>query len=1118
MTTLADKAILLGADNRPPMLEKDMYDSWKSIIELYMMNRQHGIMILESIENGPLIWPSVVENKVTRPKKYSELSVTEAIQADCDVKATNIILQYSHQRDLHTTNVDQLHAYLGQHEFYANESLQYGSPYQSQQYSHTQLSTHISITYPSNDFQSSVHHNVYTPSSSIPQVEYPPSVNQQPDFSQPDSGLIVLMFQKGDDPIDAINHMLSFLTAIVTSRYPPTNNKLRNSSNPRQQATINNKRVTIQPIQGRHTSLAAGTSRTYTSRASGNNSGKQRTVICYNCKGEDDLAEVHNQDNVTHNLINQAVQAMPLSEQSNIVNQSEIEITSDSNIIPYSQYINLDNKSVNETLTAELERYKDQVRILKDTHNVDLKSNDIVSDSCAQSVEIDNLKQTLLEHLKEKESLKQTVTLFKNDFQKEESRNIDREIALEKHIKELNNKAQQLEPKLYDGNVLQKTNAIVIRNSKETLMLAEESRSKMLLKQKDPMMPEKKVNTKPVDYTVLNQLSQDFETRFVPQTELSAEQVFWFQNLVVQIVLWYLDSGCSKHMTEDRSQLTNFVDKFLGTVKFGNDHVEKIMVYGDYQIGNVTISRVYFVEGLGHNLFSVGQFCDSDLEVAFRQHTCFVDILGPSDTPLCYLCTCEQCGNILIHGTCLKCNSGAGNSFPYDSIPESFNEVQIIPNPPPQSHFNIYLCQICENNSHYGYECSQRVPLVYEPKPCYNQNFGDNTYSHESPSVTPQIDHHCCYKSGDSLNDFFCHHSTYEFCGNGAHDGYNCPLQVPFIQTLPSFPQQYPCCEDYRGPHETFQFNPFVNIQNEPDNHELFISKLIQQKLQNEYAQPFSTIAITFDLPTVEPEDSLRMGDEHLDTISATKSDEFIKSSVENLIPSPSESTDLSDSECDVSACDDFTTFSNLLFDADDDLSSSDDESFSNKDISKKIYSNPLFDEEIISIKIDPHHFNAESDLRESLLNYDSSIISSSSKIDSLLDEFAGELILLKINPPGIDETDCDAEEEIRLINCCMITHLLDSDSFMEKFDLSFTPDDSMPSGIEEDDYDSERDMLIFEELLSNNSLPLPENESFHFDIPSSSRPPAKPPDDSGILTVKVVDDLSELYVPLPKL
>ncbi|GKF23643.1 hypothetical protein Tco_0075965 [Tanacetum coccineum] len=163
----------------------------------------------------------------------------------------------------------------------------------------------------------------------------------------------------------------------------------------------------------------------------------------------------------------------------------------------------------------------------------------------------------------------QTVTLLKNNFKKEESRNIDREIALEQKIKQLDNivykrgqsaqtvhmltkpqffndhttkqalgfqnpfylkKAQQLEPKLYDGNVIKNTSTIVIPDSEETLILAEESRSKTLLKQQDPMMLEKKVNTKPVDHAVLNQLSQDFETRFVPQTELSTKQAFWSQN------------------------------------------------------------------------------------------------------------------------------------------------------------------------------------------------------------------------------------------------------------------------------------------------------------------------------------------------------------------------------------------------------------------------------------------------------------------------------------------------------------------------------------------------------------------------------------------------------------
>nr|GFA88127.1 hypothetical protein [Tanacetum cinerariifolium] len=279
------------------------------------------------------------------------------------------------------------------------------------------------------------------------------------------------------------------------------------------------------------------------------------------------------------------------------------------------------------------------------------------------------------------------------------------------------------------------------------------------------------------------------------------------------------------------------------------------------------------------------------------------------------------------------------------------------------------------------------------------------------------------------------------------------------------------------------------------------------------------------------------------------ESDEFIKSSVENLVPSPSESED--DRECDVPACDDFTTFSNLLFDADDDFSTSDNKSFCDEDILKEIYSNPLFDEEIISIKIDLHHLNAEFDLIEYLLNHDSLIISSSSKIDSLLDEFTGELILLKSIPPGIDEADYGTKEENCLIKKLLYDNsssrlpeefifensdaeiesfsqstipVKESDSLMEEIDLSFTLDDSMPSSIENDDYDSEVDMLILEEFLSNDSLSLLEKGSFHFDIPSSPRPSAKPPDDdeikpnSGILTIKMVGDISKHDVPMSRL
>ncbi|GJX06442.1 hypothetical protein Tco_0194374 [Tanacetum coccineum] len=288
------------------------------------------------------------------------------------------------------------------------------------------------------------------------------------------------------------------------------------------------------------------------------------------------------------------------------------------------------------------------------------------------------------------------------------------------------------------------------------------------------------------------------------------------------------------------------------------------------------------------------------------------------------------------------------------------------------------------------------------------------------------------------------------------------------------------------------------------------------------------SIAVAPDLPIT---DSLIMEDEHLDTILETELDEENESSVKDLNLTPSEYEDLFDneSECDVPVCDDsspkFTTFSNPLFDSNDDFTSN------------------------------PHHFNAESDLIESLLNRDTSIVSSP-KFDSLLEEFSGELAHIDLIFPEIDEADFDPEEEIRLVEKLLYDNssprppkelnsdnsdaviesfspspipIESSDSLMEEIDIFLASDDSIPPGIENDDYDSERDIL--EELLNNDSLSLPENESFHFDRyydPSSPLPPAKPPDDdgiyfdaepdTGILTIKVVDDISERYVIKPRI
>nr|GFC64864.1 hypothetical protein [Tanacetum cinerariifolium] len=214
------------------------------------------------------------------------------------------------------------------------------------------------------------------------------------------------------------------------------------------------------------------------------------------------------------------------------------------------------------------------------------------------------------------------------------------------------------------------------------------------------------------------------------------------------------------------------------------------------------------------------------------------------------------------------------------------------------------------------------------------------------------------------------------------------------------------------------------------------------------------------------------MGDEYLDTVQATESDEFIKSSVENLVPNPSESE--GENSCDLLAC--FTTFSNILFDAEYEFDSVDDQSLHNEDFPEEIFLNPLFEEEINSTRIGQHHFN----------------------IDSLLDEFVGELTILKSIPPGINETDYHPENEIRLSQRLLYDNSsprppeefvsensnADDESFspspiMEEIDLTFTPDDPMLPSIEEYDDDS-RDILIREKLLDNYSLPIPENESFH--------------------------------------
>ncbi|GJU80382.1 retrovirus-related pol polyprotein from transposon TNT 1-94 [Tanacetum coccineum] len=304
--------------------------------------------------------------------------------------------------------------------------------------------------------------------------------SEQPSISR-QTQLSLFQFSRREyDLIDEIHLHDVFLTAVVTSRYPTTNNQLRTSSNPRQQATIYDGKVTVQPVQGRHTSYAAGTTRKYTSGASGSNTGKPRTVICYNCKGEGHIAkqwnqalteeeiafladpglpDVQNSQTVTtHNAAYQADDLDAYDSDCDELNSAKIalmanlsrngsnalteETVQNSNssaqqdVLILSMFDQITTQvthcnSVNKALTTELDRYKEEVKELKEKQNVE----NSFSGPNEQFAEIAHLKQNLFEQGQEKDSLMKTVSELKNKLQLEENRNIEREIELEKKIK-----------------------------------------------------------------------------------------------------------------------------------------------------------------------------------------------------------------------------------------------------------------------------------------------------------------------------------------------------------------------------------------------------------------------------------------------------------------------------------------------------------------------------------------------------------------------------------------------------------------------------------------------------------------------------------------------------------
>nr|GEV27550.1 hypothetical protein [Tanacetum cinerariifolium] len=537
MTTLAEYIIVVGAENRPLMLEKSMYDSWASHIRLFINGKKNDRMMLDSIDNGLLVYPTVVgKDGQTRPKIYSELTEAQQLQDDCDVQQTNIILHslppdvkfvidVKLAKSLYTTNYDQLYAYLSQHELHANKSPQHSG---SSMYPLPQQFTPI--------YKEPIHHqHHHTPlnpqqQSVSPQPFISPSVTQQ---SQAEflNWTLVSLFQYFSKERIRLNvstkqwhsyllwHQGFHLRTINSERLlileikqPFKTEEEKLTLVKAQEAgqifdeeqlafltdpEIEEAQVAQQTIPQNSTFQTEDLD-AYDSDCDDISSAK--AVLMKNLSSCDSnvLSNVPYSDTYLNDMINQ--DDTNSSAPNDLLVLSFVKQMTDHVANLYEE--NQTNKMVNESLTAELERYKERVAIFKQRQNVDLNKREKLIDSQMDDL-IRNKNAKLAAFQQEIDTLKQT----------------------------LSNHAQLIKPTLNDGSVIAKKHDVIsMIDDEETLILEEESRSKMLDKQDDPISIKQKIKISPIDDLKLNNLKEDFGKHFVTQQELSAEQAFWLKH------------------------------------------------------------------------------------------------------------------------------------------------------------------------------------------------------------------------------------------------------------------------------------------------------------------------------------------------------------------------------------------------------------------------------------------------------------------------------------------------------------------------------------------------------------------------------------------------------------
>ncbi|GKA90743.1 hypothetical protein Tco_0812613 [Tanacetum coccineum] len=292
-----------------------------------------------------------------------------------------------------------------------------------------------------------------------------------------DLGFAVPVFSPGDDPIACLNKAMAFLTTVASSRFPSTNNQLRTSSNPRNQATIQDNRVTVQQVQGRQGQSYFGT--TYKGNASssrGNTtSGQARVVKCYNCQEAQEVRQILDKEQLSF----LADLGIPADQAQTIIPHNDAFQTED--LDTYDSDCD-DLSTAQAVLMANISNYGSDV-ISEVPH-----SETYLNDMDNQSVHaLQDFEQSLVMDFLDNE-----IFSYQNPF----------------YLK----KAQRIKPTLYDGVVMSNAHvAMIVIDDEETLILEEESRSKMSEKAKDPEVIAKKISHKPIDYEKLNRLTEDLE-------------------------------------------------------------------------------------------------------------------------------------------------------------------------------------------------------------------------------------------------------------------------------------------------------------------------------------------------------------------------------------------------------------------------------------------------------------------------------------------------------------------------------------------------------------------------------------------------------------------------------